>query len=127
MLLYYTWYLLNIPFGISFGNYGPRYSVLELQFTICAQNLVFKEMVVLLRPHTCDPVRGFMTTFERLHTVSEESAEQMVGKEPGQTMRVTRTKTRAMSKAAAAAAAAAVESASTSQESDISTDLPNVS
>jgi hypothetical protein len=64
-----------------------------------------------------------MTTFEKLHTVSEESAEQMVGKEPERTMRVTRTKTRAMSKAAAAAAAA--ESASKNQESDISTDLPN--
>jgi hypothetical protein len=66
-----------------------------------------------------------MATFERLHTVSEESIEQIV--EPQQT-RVTRTKTRAMSKAAAAAAAAslaAAESSSTSQEISISTDLPN--
>jgi hypothetical protein len=66
-----------------------------------------------------------MTTFERLRTVSEESAEQIV--EPQQT-RVTRTKTRAMSKAAAAAAAAAfagAESTSTGQEISISTDLPN--
>jgi hypothetical protein len=78
---------------------------------------VFKEMVVLLRPHACETVRGWMTTFEKLHTVREESTEQIV--EPEQT-RVTRTKTRAMSKAAAAA-----ESASTSQEISISTDLPN--
>lgn len=80
-------------------------------------------MVVLLRPHACEPVRGWTTTFERLHTVSEEPTEQIA--EPGQT-RVTRTKTRAMSKAAAAAAAAAAaESASTNQEISMSTDLPN--
>jgi len=108
---------------------GPRYSVFEPQFTIYAQNLVLKDMVVLLRPNACETVRGWMTTFEKLHTVSEESTEQIV--EPQQT-RVTRTKTRAMSKAAAAAAAAtaaaavaAAESASTSQEVSISTDLPN--
>jgi len=77
-------------------------------------------MVVLLRPHACETVRGWMTTFERLHTVREESTEQIA--EPERT-RVTRTKTRAMSKAAAAAAAA--ESASTNQEISISTDLPN--
>jgi hypothetical protein len=100
------------------GNYGPRYGVLELQFAVCAQNLLFKETVVLLRPHAGETVRGWMTTFERLHTVSEESTEQIV--EPQQT-RVTRTKTRAMSKAAAAAA----ESASTKQEISILTDLPN--
>jgi len=69
-----------------------------------------------------------MATFEKLHTVSEESTEQTV--EPEQT-RVTRTKTRAMSKAAATAAAAAAaaafaaESGSTSQEIGISTNLPN--
>jgi hypothetical protein len=86
---------------------------------------VFKENVVLLRPHAGETVRGWMTTFERLHTVSEESTEQIV--EPQQT-RVTRTKTRAMSKAAAtaaAAAAAAAESASTKKEISILTDLPN--
>lgn len=63
-----------------------------------------------------------MTTFEKLHTVSEESTEQTV--EPEQT-RVTRTKTRAMSKAALAATAAAAKSGSTSQENIISTELPN--
>jgi hypothetical protein len=84
---------------------------------------VFKETVVLLRPHAGETVRGWMTTFERLHTVSEESTEQIV--EPQQT-RVTRTKTRAMSKAAAAAAAAAAaESAFTKQEISFLTDLPN--
>ena len=86
-------------------------------------------MVLLLRPFACEPVRGWLTAFERLHTVSEESAEQIVGKEPEQTMRVTRTKTRAMSKAAAAAATAAAAagngSAATSQEFSISTDLQN--
>jgi hypothetical protein len=84
---------------------------------------VLKKMVVWLRQHVREPFRGWMTAFEKLHTVSEESSEQMVGKAPEQSMRVTRTKTRAMSKAAAAAAAA--ESASKSPESDVSTDLLN--
>jgi hypothetical protein len=85
-------------------------------------------MVVLLRPFACEPVQDWKTAFEKLHTVSEESAEQIVAKEPEQTMRITRTKTRAMSKVAAAVAAA-TKSAATSQEvGDISTDLPkNVS
>jgi hypothetical protein len=50
------------------------------------------------RPFANEPVREWVTAFERLCTLSEE-----------QTMRVTRTKTRAMVKAAA-------ESASTNQE-----------
>lgn len=50
-----------------------------------------------------------MAAFEKLHTVSEEPAEQIVQKKPEQTMRLTRTKTRAMARAAAA------ESAGTNQ------------
>jgi hypothetical protein len=50
-----------------------------------------------------------VAAFERLHTLSEEPAEQILQKEPEQTMRVTRTKTRAMARAAAA------ESAGTNQ------------
>jgi hypothetical protein len=68
------------------------------------------------RPFANEPVRERVAAFERLHTVSEEPKEQVVEKQPEQTMRVTRTKTRAMVKAAAESASANQEVVTASTE-----------
>ncbi|XP_021923969.1 inner centromere protein A isoform X2 [Zootermopsis nevadensis] len=68
-----------------------------------------KKSSQMFSPFANEPVRQRVAAFEKLHTVSEEPAEQIVQKKPEQTMRLTRTKTRAMARAAAA------ESAGTNQ------------
>jgi hypothetical protein len=79
-------------------------------------NLVKGNGCFSYRPFANEPVRERVAAFERLRTLSEEPMEQVVQKEPEQTMRVTRTKTRAMVKAAAESASASQQLVTASTE-----------
>lgn len=63
----------------------------------------------LYSPFSSEPVRQRVAAFERLRTLSEEPAEQILQNIPEQSIRVTRTKTRAMARAAAVEAAGTKE------------------